>query len=197
MANKPLDTALLDRAIIFAVKAHAGSERRGKGFPYIVHPMEAVEIVSTITPDQELLAAAALHDTVEDTDVTVEELRAEFGDRIASLVADESDTFQEGVSEEDSWHSRKRAAIERLARASHDAKIVALGDKLSNMRAIARDYEAMGDKLWDIFHAKDPKDHEWHYRGLADSLRELEGTSAFREFENLINQVFGDDNGRN
>ncbi|MBR1869579.1 MAG: bifunctional (p)ppGpp synthetase/guanosine-3',5'-bis(diphosphate) 3'-pyrophosphohydrolase, partial [Bacteroidales bacterium] len=109
MANKPLDTALLDRAIIFAVKAHAGTERRGKGFPYIVHPMEAVEIVSTITPDQELLAAAALHDTVEDTDVTVEELRAEFGDRIASLVADESDTFQEGVSEEDSWHSRKRA----------------------------------------------------------------------------------------
>ena len=69
MANKPLDTELLDRAIIFAVKAHAGTERRGKGFPYIVHPMEAVEIVATITPDQELLAAAALHDTVEDTDV--------------------------------------------------------------------------------------------------------------------------------
>lgn len=190
MANKPLDTELLDRAIIFAVRAHSGTERRGKGFPYIVHPMEAVEIVATMTSDQELLAAAALHDTVEDTDVTVEQIRAEFGDRIAALVASESDTFEEGVSEEDSWHSRKRAAIERLAKASHDAKIVALGDKLSNMRAIARDYAVQGDSFWNIFHAKDPKDHEWHYRGLADSLKELSGTFAYKEFESLINQVF-------
>ena len=191
MANKALNTELLDRAIIFAVRAHAGTERRGKGFPYIVHPMEAVEIVATMTPDQELLAAAALHDTVEDTDVTVDRIRAEFGDRIAELVAAESDVFTEGVSEEDSWHARKQAAIDRLAKAPHDAKIVALGDKLSNMRAIARDYAVQGDALWNLFHAKDPKDHEWHYRGLADSLRELQDTFAFREFESLINQVFG------
>ena len=190
MANNPLDTRLLDRAIIFAVRAHAGTERRGKGYPYIVHPLEAVEIVSTMTADQELLAAAALHDTVEDTGVTVEQLRAEFGDRVAALVEEESDKFEEGVSEADSWHARKRAAIERLSKASRDAKMVALGDKLSNMRAIARDYAVQGDALWDIFHAKDPKDHEWHYRGLADALRELEGTFAFQEFEKLINQVF-------
>ncbi len=191
MANKALNTELLDRAIIFAVRAHAGTERRGKGFPYIVHPMEAVEIVATMTPDQELLAAAALHDTVEDTDVTVDQLRAEFGDRIADLVAAESDAFVEGVSDEDSWYARKQAAIDRLAKAPHDAKMVALGDKLSNMRAIARDYAVQGDALWNLFHAKDPKDHEWHYRGLADSLRELQDTFAFREFESLINQVFG------
>ena len=190
MANKPLNTELLDRAIIFAVRAHAGTERRGKGYPYIVHPLEAVEIVATMTADQELLAAAALHDTVEDTDVTVEQLRAEFGDRIASLVADESDEMPAGMSEEDSWHGRKKAAIDRLSRASHDAKMVALGDKLSNMRAIARDYAVQGDALWNIFHAKDPRDHEWHYRGLADALRELEDTAAFKEFESLINQVF-------
>lgn len=191
MVNKPLDTSLLDRAIIFAVRAHAGTERRGKGFPYIVHPLEAVEIVATMTRDQELLAAAALHDTVEDTDVTIEQIRAEFGDRIASLVASESDTFEAGVSEEQSWHARKQAAIDRLARASHDAKIVALGDKLSNMRAIARDYARQGDALWSLFHAKDPKDHEWHYLGLAASLCELRDTFAYREFEQLIRQVFG------
>lgn len=190
MANRPLNTELLDRAIIFAVKAHAGTERRGKGYPYIVHPLEAVEIVATMTANQELLAAAALHDTVEDTDVTVEQIRAEFGDRIASLVADESDEMPAGLTEEESWHGRKRAAIDRLSKASHDAKIVALGDKLSNMRAIARDYAVKGDELWNIFHAKDPKDHEWHYRGLADALRELDGTFAFKEFETLINQVF-------
>ena len=192
MANAHINTELLDRAIIFAVKAHAGTERRGKGFPYIVHPMEAVEIVATITPDQELLAAAALHDTVEDTDVTVEVLREEFGDRIANLVAAESDVFIEGLSEEESWHTRKQAAIDRLAAAPHDAKIVALGDKLSNMRAIARDFAVQGDALWKIFHVSDPTEHEWHYRGLANSLRELSGTFAFQEFERLIDQVFGE-----
>ena len=190
MANKPLDTELLDRAIIFAVKAHAGTERRGKGFPYIVHPMEAVEIVATITPDQELLAAAALHDVVEDTEISADEIRREFGDRIAALVVAESDVFVEGVSEEDSWHDRKQAAMDRLAAAPHDAKIVAMGDKLSNMRAIARDYAVKGDELWKIFHAKDPKDHEWHYRGLAAALEELKDTFAYREFVKLIDQVF-------
>ena len=190
MANKPLNTELLDRAIIFAVKAHAGTERRGKGFPYIVHPMEAVEIVATITPDQELLAAAALHDVVEDTDITADDIRREFGDRIANLVVAESDVFVDGVSEEDSWHARKQAAIDRLAKAPHDAKIVAMGDKLSNMRAIARDYAVKGDDLWKIFHAKDPKDHEWHYRGLAASLSELKDTFAYKEFVSLIDQVF-------
>ena len=192
MANKYLDTELLDKAIVFAVKAHHNTERRGKGFPYIVHPLEAVEIVATITPDQELLAAAALHDTIEDTDVTVDDLRAEFGDRIAELVHSESDQFTEGVSEADSWHDRKQAAINRLAAASHDAKIVALGDKLSNMRAIARDYAVKGDALWQIFHVTDKASHEWHYRGLADSLSELNDTFAYQEFVRLIDQVFGE-----
>ena len=75
MSNNPLDTSFVDKAIIFAVNAHAGTERRGKGFPYIIHPLEAVSIVATITSDPELLAAAALHDTVEDTDVTVDQIR--------------------------------------------------------------------------------------------------------------------------
>ena len=191
MANKPLDTELLDRAIVFAVRAHAGIERRGKGFPYIVHPMEAVEIVATITPDQELLAAAVLHDTVEDTDVTIEQIRAEFGDRVAALVASESEDTGCGVSKEESWHARKQAAIDRLASASLASKIVALGDKLSNMRAIARDYAVQGDKLWNLFNTKDPKEHEWHYRELANALSDLKDTFAYKEFEQLVNQVFG------
>ncbi|MGM9788069.1 MAG: hypothetical protein ACI3ZF_04095 [Candidatus Cryptobacteroides sp.] len=58
------------------------------------------------------------------------------------------------------------------------------------VRAIARDYAELGDELWKRFHAKDPKDHEWHYRGLAASLSELKGTEAFEEFESLINKVF-------
>ena len=191
MANKHIDSELLDRAIVFAVKAHHNTERRGKGFPYIVHPLESVEIVATITPDQELLAAAALHDTIEDTDVTVEDIRKEFGDRIANIVHAESDQETEGVSEEDSWHARKQAAIARLAAAPYEAKIVAMGDKLSNMRAIWRDYQQKGDELWKIFHVKDKASHEWHYRGLAASLSELKDTFAYQEFERLLNEVFG------
>ena len=190
MANNKLNTELLDRAIIFAVHAHAGTERRGKGFPYIVQPMEAVSIVATMTADQELLAAAALHDTVEDTDVTVEQLAAAFGPRVAKLVEEESDAFVEGLSEAESWHGRKQAAIDRLSRASREAKMVALGDKLSNMRAIARDYAEQGDSFWSLFHVSDRREHEWHYRGLADALKELDGTFAYREFIDLINHVF-------
>ena len=190
MANKYMDTDLLDRAIIFAVKAHHNSERRGKGFPYIVHPMEAVEIVATITSDQELLAAAALHDTVEDTDVTLEDIRREFGDRVASIVEAESDKNIEGVSETDTWMERKQAAIDRLRQAPLDAKIVAMGDKLSNMRAIYRDYMTKGDSLWQIFHVSDKSVHEWRYRKLAESLSDLSDTFAYKEFTGLIDKVF-------
>ena len=191
MANKYLDTSFVDKAIKFAVDAHANTERRGKGFPYVIHTLEAMEIVATMTNDPELLAAAALHDTVEDTDVTVEQLREVFGQRVASIVKSESDEFPEGINEEDSWRSRKQVAISRIEHSSMDSKIVALGDKLSNMRAIARDYRKMGDDLWKIFHAPGGKpDHEWHYRGLAAALKELSDTEAYEEFARLVNEVF-------
>ena len=191
MANKPLETRLLDRAVVFAVRAHAGTERRGKGFPYIVHPLEAVGIVATMTSDQELLSAAVLHDTVEDTDITLEQIRAEFGNRIASLVATDTDMPVGEMNLEKNWRIRKQTAIDRLASASRDAKIVALGDKLSNMRAIARDYSIQGDALWNLFRVKERKDHEWHYRGLVSALSELNDTFAYKEFSQLVDEVFG------
>ena len=192
MANKYIDTSILDKAMHFAIDAHANTERRGKGFPYSIHLMEAVEIAATITSDQEILAATALHDTIEDTDVTLEQLREEFGDRVAALVEAESDKFANGFSERDSWTDRKKAALERLANAPYDAKIVAMGDKLSNMRAIARDYERIGDELWKIFHAPNGKsDHDWRYRGLAVALFDLAGTPAYREFITLLEKTFG------
>lgn len=188
--NKYIDSTLLDRAICFAVKAHANTERREKGFPYIVHPLEAVAIVATMTNDQGLLAAAVLHDTVEDTDTTVEELRALFGERVAGLVVTESDVEVEGMTHDESWQIRKQAAIDRLAAASREAKMVALGDKLSNMRAIARDYAEMGEAVWQKFAVKEKAPHAWHYRGLAASLSELKDTFAYQEFVTLLNKVF-------
>lgn len=191
MSNAALNTELLDRAIKFAVDAHAGTERRGKGFPYIVHPLEALAIVATMTSDQELLSAAVLHDTVEDTDVDIDTIKKEFGLKVAALVQAESDVFIDGLDETSSWRMRKQAAIDRLAGASGEAKMVALGDKLSNMRAIASDYRIQGDGLWSKFHAPGgKKDHEWHYRGLAKSLESLEEYDAYKEFIKLIDDVF-------
>ncbi len=188
--SKKIDTSLLDKAINFAVNAHKGIERKGKGLPYIVHPIEAVSICATMTNDQELLAASALHDVIEDTDYTYEDLKKEFGKRVADLVQEESDVVIENVSRIDSWHERKKIAMDRIKNSSHDAKIVAMSDKLSNMRAIARDYFTIGDSFWNLFHVTDPVDHEWHYRGLADSLSELSFTYAYREFIRLIDEVF-------
>ena len=188
--EKKIDTSLLDRAICFAVQAHAGLERKGKGFPYIVHPMEAMAIVATMTSDQELLAAAALHDTVEDTDVTVAELQELFGERVALLVAHESDVPLEGDAS-DTWHDRKTFAINLLKGAERDVKVVSMGDKLSNMRAIARDYAVIGDEIWNLFNVKDKAEHAWHYHGLADALSDLSDTPAYQEFYALVKSVFG------
>ena len=190
MKKKTISTEVLDRAIVFAVHAHAGTERRGKGFPYVVHPLEAVAIVSTMTSDQELMAAAVLHDTVEDTAVTLEQIRDAFGDRVAALVDVESNIPVDDENKTDSWHERRQAALHRLTHASRDAKIVALGDKLSNMRAIARDYALQGDALWSSFHVKTREAHEWYYRGLTHALSELSDTPAYKEFLQLVDQVF-------
>ena len=185
-----IDTSLLDRAITFAVKAHQGMERKGKGFPYIVHPMEAVCIVATMTNDQELLAAAALHDVIEDTDTTADDLKKEFGERVAMLVEAESDD-KTGGSKAETWHQRKQDTLDRLRNADLDIKIVALGDKLSNMRAIAHDYAVLGDELWNRFTVKDPAEHAWRYHALTEALNDLSDTDAYKEFHTLVNKTFG------
>ena len=82
------------------------------------------------------------------------------------------------------------AALDALRSAPRDVKIVALGDKLSNMRAIARDYLVYGDKFWEQFHAKDPRSHAWRYRALVEAMAELKGTGAFEEFACLVEHVF-------
>lgn len=186
--NNPLETSLFDKAVKLAVEAHSGTERRCKGFPYIIHPMEAVAIVATMTNDQEMLAAAFLHDVVEDTDVTLEQIRELFGDRVAELVRHETAPLDENLT----WRERKTLQVEQLAAAPHDSKIVALGDKLSNMSGIALDYRQVGDEVWSRFHAPNGKpDVEWYYRSLADALSELSETVAYQEFVRLLEEIFG------
>jgi myo-inositol-1(or 4)-monophosphatase len=193
MPNHFLNTELFDKAAHFAISAHANTERRAKGFPYIIHPMEAAAIVATMTTDPELLAAAILHDTLEDTEVTFEELRSQFGNRVAYLVLAESNIKMNGILRQTTWRESKSRAVERLANASHEGKIVAMGDKLSNLRAIASDYQLIGDQLWSRFHAPEgKKDVEWYYRALFDALNDLKGTLPYQEFERLIRQTWGE-----
>lgn len=80
---------MIDRAAKFAEQAHKGAHRKGTRIPYIVHPLETALIASMLTNDEEILVAALLHDTIEDTDVTYEDLKQEFGTRVADLVAAE------------------------------------------------------------------------------------------------------------
>ena len=187
--NNPLETTFFDKAVKFAVEAHQGTERRGKGYPYIVHPMEAAAIVATISNDQELLAAAILHDTVEDTGVTIEQIREQFGDRVAELVQHETAPLDENMT----WREKKTVQVHQLVSAPYDSKVVALGDKLSNMYGIAIDYRRVGDEVWKLFHAPNGKsDVEWYYRSLGEALSELSDTLAYQKFVALLEEVFGE-----
>ena len=191
MAEKKIDSSLLDKAIIFATNAHAGTERRGKGFPYIVHPLEALSIAASITNDQEILAAAVLHDVVEDTKYTAEDIEREFGKRVSELVCLESDNMDAEYHEGITWKERKVQGLKRIRYSSRDEQIVSLGDKLSNMRAIHEDWLKIGDKIWQKFHETDPAIHAWRYYQLSNCFDKLEGTNALNEFKYLVREVFG------
>ena len=181
---------LVTQAAVFAAHAHDGATRKGSQIPYIVHPMEAAAIAATLTDDPHVVAAAMLHDVMEDCGVSFEELHARFGERVATLVRDESQS--EGPESRASWGRRKREAVRRLARGSRDAKIIGLSDKLSNMRAIFRDVGREGDAVFLRFNQHDKRQHAWYYRSCAALMEgELGRTLAWQELSGLIAQVFG------
>lgn len=185
---------LLEHAIIFATKAHSGMTRKGTNVPYIVHPIEAVAIVSAMTDDEEIMAAAVLHDVLEDTEATREELLARFGRRITDLVTNESEDKRRGLPPELTWKTRKQETITFLeTKADRDAKMLALADKLSNLRAIYRDQCIIGDKVWERFNEKDKNMHAWMYRSIDAALSELQDHPTWQEYHRLVKEVFGEE----
>ena len=182
---------LLNRAIVFAVEKHAGAVRKGTVIPYIVHPLEALAIASSMTDRQEVLVAAVLHDVVEDAGVSRSELVDRFGERVAELVMAESEDKCEGESKSASWRKRKEETIVHLRGISDiDVKMIALSDKLSNMRSIYRDYTTIGEDFWNRFNQKDKSQHGWYYSEMADVLSELSDTFAWKEYSQLVGIVF-------
>jgi len=182
---------LLDEAIIFATRAHSRQVRKGTTTPYILHPLEAAAIVASMTDDQEIIAAAVLHDTLEDAHISVEEIADKFGPRVADLVKSESENKRVNLPASETWLTRKQETIEHLSNERDIAvKIIALADKLSNIRAIHRDHQVIGDKLWERFNQHDPQMHAWYYRAIADATAELAHYPAWQEYSRLVEKVF-------
>ena len=182
---------IVDAAIKFAVDAHAGQTRKSGGAPVILHPLEAAAICATITLDPEVIAAAALHDTVEDTKVTVDQLREAFGPRVARIVAGESEDKREGSPASSTWKLRKQEFLDSLENACEEELVVSLCDKLSNMRSFHRDVKARGDAIWNNFNQKDPHEHAWYYRSIAQITKQTLGhTDAWTEYNRLTEEVF-------
>ena len=180
-----------DEAVCFAVRAHAGQCRKADHSPYILHPMETAAICATVRTDPELLAAAVLHDTVEDCGVSLEELSARFGPRVARLVAAETEDKRRDLPPAESWRLRKEESLERLARETDPAaQILWLGDKLSNLRSFRRLWLRQGDGLWQSFHQKDPAQQAWYYRAAAEALAGLRDTAAWQELHAIVEELF-------
>lgn len=178
---------MINKAREFAAKAHEGQVRKGTNRPYIVHPIEVGDIVSSMTQDAEVISAALLHDTIEDCEHVSRMLLAEeFSERVANMVAQESEDKSK------TWMERKRATIEHIRNAPHEVKLICLADKLSNIRDIDRDYPVLGDELWNRFRMKDKDTIGWYYKGVRDSLEDTLNTlKPYEEYCMLIKKNFG------
>ena len=186
---------LVSEAIAFAVKAHDGMRRKKGESPYILHPMEAAVIVGTISDDQNLIAAAALHDVVEDAGITIEEVEERFGARVRELVESETEDKRADLPPTDTWRIRKEESLEDLKNADDIAVLIVwIGDKLANMRAIYRDWKIEGDAMWQRFNQKDKNQQAWYYRSIVHLTERLSDTSAWLEYKTLTELVFGKEN---
>lgn len=175
---------MIEKAARFAAKAHEGAVRKGSNLPYIVHPMEVAMIVSLMTDDPEVIAAAYLHDVIEDAGITYEELKDLFGNRVAGLVCSESEDKTK------TWKERKQATIDHIGRAVWEEKVIAFADKLSNLRSTTKDYLIIGDEIWQKFHEKDKRMHAWYYGRMKEAFQEFKGHPFYEEYCLLWDYVF-------
>ncbi len=176
---------ILHHAVEFAALKHKNQTRKGSDTPYIVHPVEVMLFLTEIGCSAECIAAGVLHDTLEDTETTREELVENFGRRIADLVASESEDKSK------SWQERKQATIDALATAETDSKLICLADKLSNLQSMVYDYGYVGEALWARFHA-DREQSAWYYRNIINATKDVKCVLRDRLIQNYI-ALFGNE----
>jgi hypothetical protein len=183
-----------EKALAFAAEAHGAvkQERKGTDFPYVAHPIRVAEILDRFERDEDVVVAGFLHDTIEDTHVTADEIRAAFGSRIATLVT--------SVSEPDKslpWKTRKERSIAHLEQ-EQDSDVLALAaaDKLDNVRSITDTLRYLGrKKTWALFNAKQSEQH-WYYRRIAGILLGKDPESRLFRTLDFETQTLFPDKGR-
>ena len=190
------ENALISKAINFAVEKHSsvknpdgtiGQKRKGSNLPYIVHPIEVWQILRNNDCSVEAQVAGLLHDTLEDTNATPEEIKEAFGEEILSLVLTESEDKSK------TWKERKQHTIDALANDSIETMQVCCADKLSNCRAQLYDYKQIGDALFDRFNKQStPELQAWYYKSIVKALAPLKGMKMYDELCEVVKELYGD-----
>ena len=129
----------VERARQFATLAHMGQERKYDNIPYIVHPIAVAKMVADLTDDDDMIAAAYLHDVVEDTVVTHEQIFDRFGLRIAELVYDLTDQFTKEEYPDLNRKVRKQLEAKRLGKCPKDVQLIKICDMADNTKTIIKD----------------------------------------------------------
>lgn len=157
-------SAALDRALVFSASAHRNQARKGTDIPYIIHPVHVAMILLRHDFPEEVILAAVLHDVVEDTDKTVEDIAAHFGENVARLVDAVSERKTHG-GQKLPWRKRKEAQLERLEHADRDIAALKAADALHNLRSTLADFDRVGHEVWQRFRGSSG-DHHWYYTSL-------------------------------
>lgn len=154
-------------AVEFATKAHATAVRKQTDIPYICHPLAVSAYVLEAGGDEDQAIGGLLHDVAEDCggEPRIDEIRIKFNNRIADIVRGCSDSLEVNPEKKAPWRTRKELHIAKLHTASKDVLMVTAADKLHNARAIATDYQNIGDKIWERFNS-DAESIRWYYHEI-------------------------------
>jgi (p)ppGpp synthase/HD superfamily hydrolase len=168
--STPKLTGQFSKALVYAELKHHNQVRKGGDIPYFGHLMSVAGLVINDGGSEEQAIAALLHDCVEDAGgpPTLEEIRKNFGEDVARIVRECSDTDEQPKPP---WLQRKQNYIEHLGQVGEDTLLVSVADKLDNARSMLRDYHQHGPKLWERFNRKNPQDHLKYFGGLLDAYR--------------------------
>ncbi|MDP3999674.1 MAG: HD domain-containing protein [bacterium] len=146
-------TPKVELAIKTAARLHISQTRKGDGqTPYIVHPFAVAIIVSEYTEDEDVIAAALLHDVLEDTSYTASELGRNFGQRVKEIVLSVSEPKAEN-GQKLGWRVRKNGYLKRLESSNDEALLVCAADKINNLSSMMEEFQDQGVGMWIKFSA--------------------------------------------
>ena len=153
-------------ALAFAVQAHGGQTRKGGDIPYVSHLLGVASLVLEAGGDEDMAIAGLLHDTIEDTEATAQDIEASFGPRVAEIVEGCTDTAE---NPKPPWRPRKERYLDHLRapETSVDVLTVSRADKLHNARSMLLDHRALGEAFWNRFNA-DVDEQLWYLSSLVD-----------------------------